>query len=262
MIRFASLGSGSQGNSLAVAAGETVVLVDCGFSLRSTLARLTGLGLEPKDLAGVLVTHEHSDHLSGVFPLARKYDLPVFLTEGTWRIAEARLGVRAGEMRALCRRIEAGRHFDVGGIDVLPFAVPHDAREPVHFAFSHAGLTLGMLTDAGWITPHIVENLRHSDGLVLEFNHDAGLLSASSYPAMLKRRISGEFGHLENRQSLGLLDAFSSGRLQYVVAAHLSAENNCPALVHALLAQHPATKGAGLAVASQTGGFDWREIVG
>ena len=260
MIRFASLGSGSRGNALAVVAGETALLVDCGFPLRTTTERLARLGLAPDDLAGILVTHEHSDHLAGVFPLARKFGLPVYLTEGTWHSAEERLGSRAKEMRALCRLIRAGQSFSLGCADVLPFAVPHDAREPVQFALSCAGHALGVLTDTGWITPHIVDCVKRCDALVLEFNHDATRLASSSYPAMLKRRIASDFGHLENRQALGLLDCIESSAIQHVVAAHLSEENNCPELVRGLLETHPAVAGAQVGIASQSEGFDWRSI--
>lgn len=261
MIRFASLGSGSRGNALAVVAGETALLVDCGFSLRTTTERLSRLGLTPAALAGVLVTHEHSDHLAGVFPLARKFGLPVYLTEGTWRCAEERLGSRAKEMRDLCRLIRAGQPFAVGCADVLPFAVPHDAREPVQFVLSYARRALGVLTDTGSITPHIVDCLKPCDALVLEFNHDATRLAASSYPAMLKRRIASDLGHLENRQALGLLDRLENKALQHVVAAHLSAENNCSDLVRSLLQTHSGVASAQVGIACQSEGFDWRSIV-
>ena len=260
-MRFASLGSGSQGNGLVVAAGDTVVLVDCGFSQRGTVERLARLGLAPGDLSAVLVTHEHSDHLSGVFPLARRHALPVYLTHGTWEVAKRRLAERAAAVSGLCRNLRAEQPFMLGSLEVHPFPVPHDAREPVQFTFAHAGRRLGVLTDCGWVTPHALDVLRPCDALVLEFNHDADRLAVSSYPPVLRQRIAGEFGHLENGQALGLLDALDAGRLQHLLAAHLSAENNCPQLVGALLAQHPSMVGAGLGVACQENGSDWREIV-
>ena len=264
-MRFASLGSGSQGNGLVVATGETAVLVDCGFSLRATTERLGRLGLAPDDLSAVLVTHEHSDHLAGVFPLARRFSLPVYLTHGTWQAAREKLGERAQAVQHLCRVIQSHAPFVIGDLEVQPFPVPHDAREPVQYALGHAQRQLGVLTDTGWITPHIVEVLRSCDALVLEFNHDRLRLSHSAYPPMLKRRIAGDHGHLENEQALGLLRQIGTQRLQHLVAAHLSEENNCPQRVLSLMAEalapHLPDTTTGLAIADQKMGCAWRALV-
>ena len=260
MIRFASLGSGSQGNGLVVAAGEGAVLVDCGFSLRGTEARLARLGMSPADLCAILVTHEHSDHLAGVFTLARRYGLPVHLTHGTWSAAESRLAGRADAVRRLCRPIRADADFTVGALTVRPFAVPHDAREPVQFVFSAAGRRLGMLTDCGRITPHVVDVLSPCDALVLEFNHDRERLAVSSYPPSLRARIAGGYGHLENAQALSLLQTLDVGRLQHLVAAHLSEENNCPRAVEALLASLFAGDRRRFDIADQADGHGWRTL--
>ena len=260
MIRFASLGSGSQGNGLVVAARDGVVLVDCGFSLRDTEARLARLGMRPTDLSAILVTHEHSDHLSGVFSFARRHALPVHLTHGTWCAAETRLAGRAETVRALCRPIRAEADFVVGGLVVRPFSVPHDAREPVQFVFESVGRRLGMLTDCGRVTPHVVDALRPCDALFLEFNHDRERLAISSYPPFLRARIAGGYGHLENAQALGLLQTLGTGRLQHLVAAHVSAENNCPQAVAALLAPLFHEGGSRFEVADQVGGHDWRTV--
>ncbi|HJV93652.1 MAG TPA: MBL fold metallo-hydrolase, partial [Azonexus sp.] len=224
MIRFASLGSGSAGNSLLVESGDTCLMLDCGFGLRETVARLARLGRHPADLTGILVTHEHGDHLGGAFRLARKFSLPVWMTHGTWCAArEPDAGLDLRVIDSDCPRV-------IGQLEVQPFPVPHDAREPVQYVFSDAAHRLGILTDIGEITPHVREVLSGCDGLVLECNHDAAMLAASSYPLSVKRRIAGRFGHLENSAAAGLLSQIDCSRLQHLVAAHLSERNNLPSL--------------------------------
>ena len=176
-MRFASLGSGSAGNALLVEAGATCLMLDCGFGLRETVTRLLRVGRQPGDLDGIVVTHEHGDHVGGVFRLARKYEIPVWLTHGTWS------GCRIDDAGLDLRIIDSHRSFAVGDFELAPFPVPHDAREPVQYVFSAAGLRLGVLTDVGETTPHICAMLSGCDGLVLEFNHDAGLLAGRRYTA-------------------------------------------------------------------------------
>ena len=174
-MRFASLGSGSSGNALVVEAGGARVLLDCGFSVKGTLERLGRLGLRAEDLAAVLVTHEHGDHVAGVFKFAGRFGLPVFLTHGTYAAIMPVPG-RAPS----CRLIDTAEVFSIGDLEIRSFPVPHDAREPVQFVFSDGLHRLGVLTDSGSITPHIVDMLRSCDALVLESNHDPELLAASS----------------------------------------------------------------------------------
>lgn len=254
MIRFASLGSGSAGNALLVESGANCLMLDCGFGLRETAARLQGLGRTPADLSGILVTHEHGDHVAGVFRLARKHGLPVWLTHGTWaacRESDAGLDLRI---------IDSHASFSVGDLEVQPFPVPHDAREPVQYVFSGAGCRLGVLTDIGEITPHVCGVLSGCDGLVLECNHDADLLANSSYPASLKRRIAGRLGHLENSMAAGLLARMDCSRLQCLVAAHLSERNNLPELATRALAEVLGCAQEWIGVAMQDAGFAWREL--
>lgn len=254
-MRFASLGSGSRGNALVVEAGQTRVLLDCGFSLRTTEARLNRLGLQAADLNGVLVTHEHSDHLGGVVRLARKHRLPVWLTRGT---AVALTADIRSEVDVRC--IDSHAAFAVGDLEIQPYPVPHDAREPVQFTFADGARKLGVLTDAGSTTPRMLEVLAGCAALVLECNHDPELLAASRYPAFLKQRVAGLQGHLANATAAGLLRQLEQGRLQHVVAAHLSQENNRPALASAALAGAMACDPAWIGVADQETGFDWRHI--
>jgi phosphoribosyl 1,2-cyclic phosphodiesterase len=255
VIRFASLGSGSQGNALLVEAGATRVLLDCGFSARTATARLARLGALPDELAAIVVTHEHADHLSGVFALARRHRLPVYLTHGTHAAA-----LRGKSALPECRVIDGETPFAIGSLQVQPFPVPHDAREPVQYAFSDGEHCLGVLTDSGSITPHIVEVLAHCAGLVLECNHDRALLAASRYPAALKQRISGRFGHLANDQAASLLLQIDTRRLQHLIAAHLSQENNRPRLAVTALAAALNCSEEWIGVADQESGFAWRQL--
>ena len=253
-MRFASLGSGSRGNALIIDAGETKLLLDCGFSTRSTIQRLSRLGVQPEEISALLVTHEHSDHSAGVFKFARRFACTVYLTHGTYL-------AMASEKEPDCHLIDSCNSFAIGGIEVQPFPVPHDAREPVQFRFFDGVFRLGVLTDAGSVTQHIVDVLSVCDALVLEFNHDQGLLAASDYPMALKRRISGGFGHLENAQAIALLSKIDTGRLQYLVAAHLSAQNNCRKRVADMLSSEFECSASQFDVASQDEGFGWKLLV-
>jgi phosphoribosyl 1,2-cyclic phosphodiesterase len=252
-MRFASLGSGSEGNGLVVEAGATRMLMDCGFGLADSVARLARLGLQPSDLAGIVVTHEHSDHIGGVGRLARKHKLPVWLTAGTLAMAQDLDGVAV-------QVIDSHAAFAVDALEIQPFPVPHDAREPVQFVFGDGDKRLGVLTDVGCSTLHIEAMLAGVDALVLECNHDAQMLENGPYPAGLKRRVGGRFGHLENSQSAGLLGKLKHDRLQCVMAAHVSKTNNTAALAQRALAQVLDCSDDEVRVACQTTGFDWIRI--
>lgn len=254
MIRFASLGSGSAGNALLVESGASCLLLDCGFGLRDTVTRLGRLGCAPDVLSGILVTHEHGDHVGGVFRLARKYGLPVWLTHGTWAAC------RESDVGLDLRIIDSHQPLSIGDIEAQPFPVPHDAREPVQYVFAAAGCRLGVLTDVGEITPHVRAMLGACDGLVLECNHDAGMLARSAYPASLKRRIAGRHGHLENSAAARLLTQIDCSRLQHLVAAHLSERNNLPELAVGALAEALGCNREWVGVAGPESGFAWREI--
>ena len=255
-MRFASLGSGSQGNSLVVDAGGTKLLLDCGFSARATVDRLGRLAISPEEIDAVLVTHEHSDHMAGVFRFAGRYEIPVFLSHGTFAAAP-----RGRASLPECRLIDSHVTFSIGNLEVTPFPVPHDAREPVQYAFSDGKHRLGVLTDTGSITPHIIDILRTCDALVLECNHDPELLAVSNYPSMLKRRIAGNYGHLDNSQAAALLQQIETPQLQHIIAAHLSEQNNRPELVVKSLAAALNCAEDWIGVASQSSGFGWRQMI-
>ena len=256
MMRFASLGSGSEGNGLIVEAGNTRILLDCGFGIGDAATRLARLGLEPETLAAVVVTHEHGDHIGGVAGLARRHELPVYLTYGTLMA----LGGRRSTI-AQITVIDSHTPFSVGDIEVRPYPVPHDAREPAQYVFGDGKSSLGVLTDTGSSTPHIESMLSGLDALVLECNHDLDMLENSKYPPYLKQRIAGRLGHLDNASAAQLLANVDCSRLQHFVAAHLSQQNNTPEHARAAVAQALNCDPDWIGVASQSEGFGWRQIM-
>jgi phosphoribosyl 1,2-cyclic phosphodiesterase len=255
MMRFASLGSGSKGNALLIEADGTRILLDCGFGLKEVTARLFRLGVAPAELDAIIVTHEHDDHDSGVAKLAFRYELPVYLTYGT-------LMAMGEEGRAIPETvlINTCTRFSIGAIEVRPYPVPHDAREPVQFVLSDGATTLGVLTDTGRPTPHIVQALSGVHALVLECNHDLDMLLNGPYPAQLKSRFGGRLGHLAIAASAELVRAMDCSALQHVIAAHLSETNNTPELARGALAGALNCEPGWIGVATQEEGFGWREI--
>ena len=252
-MRIASLGSGSRGNATLVEAGGTCVLVDCGFSGSEAERRLARLGREPACLDGILVTHEHSDHIGGVARLARRHGLEVWMTPGT--------AAAAGfDTDPAPRLFSSHEPFAIGDLEIHPLPVPHDAREPCQFVFSDGRHRAGLVTDVGSITPHMVHCLRGLDALVLECNHDEDLLRDGPYPPRLKARVGGRYGHLSNAQAARLLAQIDHGRLQHLVAAHLSEKNNRPALARAALAAVVGGTEQDIDVACQARGFGWRDL--
>ena len=252
-MRFASLGSGSKGNATLISKNATCLLVDNGFSIKETERRLTRLGLEADRLTAILVTHEHGDHIRGVGPLARKYGIPVWTTRGT----ASHPGL--GELPVL-HYIDVHQSLALDDIEVQPFPVPHDAREPCQFAFGDGAKRLGILTDTGSTTTHIVEQLSGCDALMLECNHDMAMLMNGSYPDSLKARVGGRFGHLSNEQAAELLAQLDTQHLQHLVAAHLSEQNNTSGLACRALSTVLNCEPDWITVAQQDSGLSWREI--
>jgi phosphoribosyl 1,2-cyclic phosphodiesterase len=258
-MRFCSLGSGSGGNATIVEgrSGSTTsrVLIDCGFSLREFELRLARAGLECDDLDAVFVTHEHGDHVGCALTLARRHDLPVWMSRGTWRaIGEPDLP----ESLSFARD---GQAITIGDLLLMPYTVAHDAAEPLQLRCSDGARHLGVLTDVGSITPHLVANLQGCDALILECNHDRGMLAASSYPASLKARIGGRFGHLSNDTAAQILAATLHPGLKHLVAAHLSAQNNRPALAISALVDICGAAFDEILVADPQLGFDWLSLL-
>lgn len=257
-MRFASLGSGSRGNALVIESGQTRVLLDCGFSVQEIVFRLGRLGLSPDNLSAILITHEHSDHVAGAFRLASQLRLAIRMTHGTFVALPARLRQMNGVDIHL---IDSHQSFPVGDLIIQAFPVPHDAREPVQFVFSDGQYRLGLVTDLGHSTPHIERMLSACDALVLECNHDVTMLWDGDYPLHLKKRISSALGHLDNVAASRLLAALDTSRLQHVIAAHLSQENNSPALAQTALASVLGCSENWIGVAKQDDGFAWRDIL-
>jgi len=252
-VRFASLGSGSEGNALVVEAGATRLLVDCGMAADETERRLARLDLTPDDLAGILVTHEHGDHADGVVPFARRHRLRVWMTHGTARAIGA-------ERLADLTLFDSHAAFAIGDLEVHPFPVPHDACEPVQFVLGDGVARLGVLTDIGEPTRHVQAMLSGCDGLVLECNYDSALLAAGPYPPQLKSRIAGPLGHLANDAACALLAAIDRSRLKHLIAAHLSQINNRPELARGALCEALGCAPEWIGVAEQETGFDWRSL--
>jgi phosphoribosyl 1,2-cyclic phosphodiesterase len=252
-MQFASLGSGSRGNATLVESGSTLVMVDCGFSCRETERRMARLDRSPEQLAGILVTHEHGDHIRGVPALARKYGLPVWLSNGTaLMLQDSVLPYR--------HHIDAQACLTLGDFEIQPYTVPHDAREPCQYVFADGNHRFGVLTDTGRVTPHICGALDACDALLLECNHDTGLLAAGPYSHSLKQRVGGPLGHLSNAQAATLLARIDTTRLQHIVAAHLSEQNNRPELACSTLATALDCAARWIGIAGQDDGLAWRTI--
>lgn len=252
MLRFRSLGSGSTGNATVIEAGRgrpSRLLVDCGLGIRVVEQRLARAGLAIADIDAIFITHEHSDHIGCAPRLALRHGIPVWMSEGTWRACgEPALG-------PWLRLTADGDCIDLGGMELRPFAVPHDAREPLQLRLGDGDRSLGIVTDLGHATEAVVSQLLGCQTLLLECNHDSAMLEQSPYPAFLKRRVGGDQGHLSNRQAADLAQRLSSG-LRQVLAGHLSRQNNRPELAEAAL-RGALGDHTEIAVADASAGSDW-----
>ena len=251
-MRFSSIGSGSKGNSTIIEYDDTVILVDCGFSLKVTEKRLGLLGISPSKINAILVTHEHSDHIRGVSALAKKYEIPVMATAGTSKFLR-----NSSALNLTC--IDTQSDFHIENLTVTPVLVPHDAREPVQFIIRGGLLTFGILTDVGAITEHIIELYQCCDGLMIESNHDEDMLLNGSYPRSLKNRVSSNWGHLNNKQMLYFLKNIELEQLQELVIGHISENNNSVALVKETISEI-SKELLSVSYATQNEGFDWIQL--
>ena len=252
-LRFASLGSGSKGNATIVESEHALLMIDCGFTIKETERRLSLLGHHPEDVNAILVTHEHSDHIKGVGPFARKHQTPVYLTHGTSQYDK--LG-KLPQYHLI--NIQCG--FQIADINITPVAVPHDAREPCQFVFRKNKKTLGLLTDIGSITQYVTEQYRYCDALMLECNHCPRMLSMGPYPYALKQRVGGQWGHLSNQQAANLLRHIDVERLQHLVISHISEKNNTQTLARDAISEIYGDKKS-LVLANQHKGVDWLALV-
>lgn len=253
MLRFCCLGSGSEGNATVVEASDgrttTRVLLDNGFNGRQLLRRLGRAGLGIGDLDAVVLTHEHSDHVGGVRALLRLAQMPVYCSLGT---------ARAASLPQRFTEVVAGEIVAIGALRLMPFSVAHDAAEPLQFVFGDGDRRLGVLTDVGAPDDDVIMALAGIEALLLECNHDVGMLQASAYPPFLKRRILGDQGHLSNAQAASLLARLDRRRLGMVAAGHLSRRNNQPRLAQTALAAVLGCAEDDVLVADQDSGLPWQ----
>ena len=257
MIRFASLGSGSKGNATLIESGvkesDTRILLDCGFSTKEVELRLAKHQRSADSIDAIVITHEHSDHINGVGRLARKYNIPVWLTAGTWHKCRDSAFPET-------HFIDSHNDFEINDLSLQPFPVPHDAREPCQFVFTDGDSRLGIATDLGSVTPHVVATLNHVDALLLECNYDADMLHNGMYPPKLKQRVSSDIGHLDNKQATHLLKSIKLDKLKHVIGMHVSEKNNNNEFAADALCSGLGCDRNEVALASQSEGFMWREL--
>ena len=226
MLTFCTLFSGSSGNAVYVGTERGALLVDCGMSCKLTLEAMAAAGLDPRLLRGILVTHEHSDHTRGVGILSRKLGLPVYATEGTWNGMAQAVGELPAERRVVVR---AGESFFAADMEAAPFALPHDAQEPVGYRLFAPGHSVAVATDLGYFAPAVEDAVTGAEVILLESNHDPEMLKCNPhYPLSLKRRILGKNGHLSNGDCAGAAVRLLQSGTRHLLLGHLSKENNTP----------------------------------
>ena len=261
MLRFKSLGSGSSGNATLVEAQSgshtTRLLIDCGIRLRDLEARLIEAGTCTEDLDAVFITHEHGDHIGCARSFVKRYSTPLWMSQGTWLAVSDEAWVPHQHLLNVARD---GCTIEIGALQALPFTVPHDAREPLQLRCSDGNRHLGIVTDLGHASSHVVASLQGCHALLLEANHDPDLLQTSSYPNFLKQRVAGPWGHLANHAAAELLARIKHENLNYVQAAHLSERNNTPELARASLSTVLGCSPSEIDVADPLTGSAWMQV--
>ena len=226
-LRFSPLFSGSSGNAIYVGCDDSHLLVDAGMSGSRITREMELMGIDPKKLNAILVTHEHNDHIKGIGILSRKFDLPVYATEGTWQGMYDKIGQIAEKNRVI---FEPGQDFFLGSINITPFATPHDANESVGYTFEVPGAKLSIATDLGCIKDSWLHHVIGSDAVILESNYDLDMLTAGPYPYDLKKRIRSRQGHLSNDDAGHVAVELVRNGTRQIILGHLSKENNFPEL--------------------------------
>ncbi len=261
MLRFKSLGSGSSGNATLVEATEgihtTRLLIDCGLRLRDLDARLIQAGTSAQEIDAIFITHEHADHIGCAHSLLKRNPIPIWMSQGTW------IAIQKPKWDAFApwyRRARDSETININSLQLMPFTVPHDAREPLQLQCSNGDRRLGVVTDIGHVTQHVVQALQACHAVMIETNHDPDLLANSLYPEFLKQRISGDWGHLCNTDSADLLQRIAHKQLGHVVAAHLSERNNSPDLARQCLSSALGCGVQDIHVASQDQGTSWFSV--
>ncbi len=261
MLRFKSLGSGSSGNATLVesqSGGHTTrLLIDCGLRLRDLEARLTEAGTSADALDAIFITHEHGDHIGCARSFVKRYATPLWMSQGTW------LAIANDTWLPYQHLLNVARDscpIELGALHAMPFTVPHDAREPLQLRCSDGNRCLGVVTDLGHASSHVVTVLQGCHALLLEANHDPDLLQQSSYPSFLKQRVAGPWGHLANHAAANLLAQVKHANMSRVIAAHLSERNNTPELARASLSGALGCAPLDIDVADPIAGSAWIEV--
>lgn len=223
-LEFSALGSGSGGNAYLIKEGDTIILIDIGFSLREIIKRLEKLSINLNSISAILITHEHWDHIKGLENFIKNFPKPVFLSQGTLKSLKF-------ELKTDINIISGGKDFQIGRINISPFSVPHDASEPMGFSFSNGNKKIGFASDLGKVTILVMEKLKNSNLIAIETNHDEILLKTGPYPYQLKSRVKSTIGHLSNKDALNAIKELISPALKYILPIHLSQTNNKPELV-------------------------------
>jgi phosphoribosyl 1,2-cyclic phosphodiesterase len=231
-VSVSVLASGSRGNSTMVQSSSTRILVDAGISCRETFKRLKAAGYDPHSVDAIVISHEHSDHVYGLLVLAKKLNIPVFMTGAThhaWARSLRDADVESPRLAKL-EVFSSGRRFQIGDIEITPFTIPHDAVDPVGFTFRAEGVKVAVATDLGYMPASVCDQLRNCDVLVIESNHDLEMLRVGPYPWSVKQRVMSRVGHLSNDALAEFFAHNYDGHASYVVLAHLSEHNNHPEL--------------------------------
>ena len=228
-FRFCSLSSGSSGNSQYIETGGMKILVDAGLSGKKIQNLLTSVDVDPSEIDCILVTHEHGDHVKGAGILSRRFNIPIYANEKTWEAMEEELGKLKDENIKI---FNTNSDFEIGDLGILPFNIYHDAAEPVGYNFYNKNKKISVITDTGCIDDQIKKHIKNSNLLMIESNHDENMLRMGSYPWFLKKRVSGELGHLSNEDAGNIVSDALSGKNEKILLGHLSRENNFPELAH------------------------------
>lgn len=256
-MQFCSLGSGSQGNSFLIKHQNSCILLDCGFGLAETEKRLKFHKVSPSEIDAILLTHEHEDHVKGAFSISNKYSLPIYLTHGTYSMCFKR---NKASFNIDFRFIVNEKKFNINKINITPITVPHDAREPVQFKFVTNDSKFAIITDLGFGSPYLLKSLCDLTAIIIECNHEDKLLQISDYPESIKNRVSGRYGHLNNKEAARILKYITSKNLKFIGAAHLSDKNNNPDFVKKELSSAIGEDQSFIKIIDQKNGFNWTNV--